>query len=182
MKTRIWAAVLIFISSYSPLAIIIFIKDFRTDSFTLVHPYASLGILLLAFTSVGLLYLSMLSIRQGDPVKVVRVSNQSGELVNYAIPYMITFFEFDLGDIRSVAAFGVFMLLMFWLTVRTQNIFINPILSLRGYGLYDVEYEENGKEKQATFLAKDEFWRGDTCLIRGVSRFLFVVTRVNPTV
>ena len=189
MKLHPWTAWLIFISSYSPLALIICIRDLKEGAnllgdfhFGLQHPQAVYWILAVALLSVAVLLLTMRSIEGGDPVKVTRVQNQSGELVNYAIPYMITFFEFDLGDGRSVAAFAAFMLLMLLLTMRTHNIFINPVLSLFRYGLYEVEYEENGKAKQATFLAKKEFWREDTCRVRRLSRFLFVVTEVNPTV
>lgn len=95
---------------------------------------------------------------------------------------MISFFGFDLGDLRASSAFGIFMILMFILTIRTQNIFINPLLALIGYGLYDVEYMAENQCRHATFLSKHEFFNGDSCLVRDVSRFLYVVTKVNPEV
>lgn len=182
LKLRLWAAVVIFVSSYSPLGIILFIKDFAPASFKLRHPISSSIILSVAVLSAFILLLTMRNIRHGDLIKIERISNQSGQLVNYTIPYMISFFGFDIGDLRASLSFFVFMALMFILTIRTQNIFINPLLALLGYGLYDVEYRKGDQTWHATFLSKNDFFKGDYCLVRDVSRFLYVVTRVNPEV
>lgn len=86
MKLRLWAAAVIFVSSYSPLGIILCIKDFAPDQLKLRHPIPSGIILLVALLSVVILLMAMKNIRHGNLVKIERVSNQSGELVNYTIP------------------------------------------------------------------------------------------------
>jgi hypothetical protein len=180
MKLRIWAAIIIFISSYSPLALILLIKDLDKVTWTLRNPIIAISILAIAAISVFVLSITTRVIRQGDVVTLTRVSSKSGELVNYTIPYMISFFGFDLGDWRELSAFIVFMLLMCMLTIRTQNIFINPILALQGYGLYDVEFKEGAEIKQAIFLSRNELHSGENCLIRRLSYFLYFVTETNP--
>lgn len=186
MKPRIGTSLLIFISSYSPLALILLIRDLRpVDAWYRAwpaHPVTAFLLIGVAVASVWLLLVAMRAIRHGSAVVIASVSNQSGELVNYSIPYMISFFGFGLGDLKEVAAFAVFLALMFVLTVRTQNIFINPILALRGYGLYDVEYGEGGESRQATFLSKLELKREQAYRVRRINRFLYVVTEEDPTV
>lgn len=180
MKLRLWAALAIFISSYSPLAVILLIKDLDEKTFIPQHPWVAGSLLAVALISVPVVLIAASSVKHGNSVTVVRVSNQSGELVNYSIPYMISFFEFSLGEWKALISFGLFLALMFVLTVRTQNIFINPILALVGYGLYDVEFTSAGVTQQATFLARRSLFAGDIARVRQLSRFLYLVTSPRP--
>lgn len=95
---------------------------------------------------------------------------------------MISFFVMDLGSINLILSFGFFMLIMFELTLKTHNIFINPILAAMGYNLYDVKYQKNGNEFENFFLVKGERLKeSETCRIFEVSEQLFLVTERNPT-
>lgn len=179
MKPRTWAAVVMFVSSYSPLALILAIKDYDAKARSLQNPRTCVGILLLSAASVLLLWLAMQSIRLGCPVTIKRISNRSGELVNYTIPYMISFFGFSLGNWQDLVSFAVFMVLMCFLTIRTQSIFINPLLALMGYGLYDIEFDENGRSKQGIFLCRDELRIGDECLVQRLTPFQYCVTEIK---
>jgi len=181
MRLRKWASLVFFLSSYAPLAVIILLKDLDT-SWRPKHVAILVVVCTIAIVSVALLWLGMRSIRQGSGVTVRSIATKSGELVNYTIPYMISFFGFDLGDRYAVTAFLFFLALMYWLTVCTHNVFINPVLALMGWSLYEVTFEENGGEHQATFLAKQEFRKGDVVLVQYVARFFYVVTDVKPEV
>jgi len=184
MKLRILSSIFIFISAYFPLTIIFAIQDIDLITYKFAHPlivWSLLGFALISCIivalSVGLLKVST------PPVKVNFVSNRSGELVNYSIPYMISFFVMDLGKIKLLLSFGFFMFIMYWLTLKTHNIFINPILALLGYNLYDVKYEKNGKEYEDFFLIKGErLIIGEYCRIVELSEKLFLVTERNPEV
>ena len=185
MGIRFWTLPLIFISSYSPLALIVYVHDLPEAGpfYRPEHPFTAFTFLGIAALSVVALWGTMRSFRSGGaPITVQKVSNKSGELVNYAVPYMITFFTFDAGDWRSLVAFGLFMALMFALTVRTHNILLNPVLSLLGYNLYDVEYLDGKSPKQSAFLSEHPLAPGDVCLVEKASLFLRIVTCVNPSV
>lgn len=176
MKLRLWAAIAIFISSYSPLAVILLIKDLDERTLVPQHPLVAGVLLTVAAVSIPVVFAAVRGVKHGDSVQVLRVANQSGELVNYSIPYMISFFEFDLGEWKALVSFGLFLSLMFVLTIRTQNIFINPVLALVGYGLYDIEFVNTGVTQQATFLSRDALFSSQRVKVRRLSRFLYLVT------
>jgi hypothetical protein len=96
---------------------------------------------------------------------------------------MISFFVMDLGDTKLLLSFGFFMFIMYWLTLKTHNIFINPILACMGYNLYDVKYEKDGKEYEDFFLVKGNRMKsGENCRIIEFSEQLYFVTERNPEV
>mgnify|MGYP000064516345 CR=1 FL=1 len=181
MKPRLFITVLIFVSAYSPLALIMLIKDYNLKTWQPNTPWVSVSAFIISLLAILALLKAMRDIRGGDAVTVTKVSNKSGELVNYTIPYIASFFGFDLSNIQELASLGVFMLMMYLLSVRTENIFINPILSLAGYSLFDVTYQiANGQSKQAIFLSKFDVRNEEMYTIRRLSRFLFFVTKENP--
>lgn len=111
------------------------------------------------------------------------VSSKSGELINYSIPYMISFFVMDLSNIKLLISFSFFMFIMYVLTLKTHNIFINPVLAIFGYNIYDVKYKRENNEYQSYFLVKaDRLKKDERCRIVELSEHLFLVTERNPEV
>lgn len=180
MKVRRWTSITFFLSSYAPLAPIILFRDYNFRDHAFRNPTAVTIVACIAALASIFLFIAMRQIRHGVQVNVRAVANKSGELVNYTIPYMISFFGFELSDANAIFAFLFFLALMYVLTVQTQNIFINPLLAVRGWALYDVTYRTTAGEHQATFLARSEFRVGDDVLIQRVARFFYVVTAINP--
>lgn len=158
MKPKFLLSLASFISAYSPLLIIwlIFNFDFK-ESYYMKKPFLTLGITILFIISWFVLYCGVKGLKKGNGqrIKVKNVSKTSGELMNYSIPYIIPF-AFSLEDVRRLLAFGVFMIVMFVLTIKTHNILINPILTIfGGYNLYIIEYELNKKEYKYFFLCRE---------------------------
>lgn len=176
MKFRILSSVLLFISAYSPLVLILAVKDFDFDnSFNFKHPLTISIILGIALLSIFLLFITMGSIKRGNmPVKVVSVKNRSSDLINYTIPYIVSFFGFDLSKTEDVTSLGVFLLLMLFLTIKSKSVFLNPILLLAGYNLYDLDYKFGQQEDSRIILSKYELKRGETYFIRNLTRFLYI--------
>ena len=184
MKLRLLSSVLIFISAYSPLSVIFLIQDYDSKTKTLGHPAIVYSILGVSLLSCLLVWLAVRSVKSSSPpVEVVSVSNRSGELINYSIPYMISFFVMDLEDTSLLISFGFFMVVMYWLTLKTHNIFVNPILASLGYNLYDVKYSLDGREHEDFFLIKGSRLRkGEHCRLVELSEHLSLVTDRNPEV
>lgn len=83
----------------------------------------------------------------------------------------------NLDDTKMLLSFGFFMLIMYWMTLTTHNIFVNPILACHGYNLYDVTYNRNGYERVDVFLVKAPRLKTDErCRIAELSEQLFIVT------
>jgi len=178
MKPKIFTAILLFISAYSPLFIILAVKDFDFDkTLSFSHPVAVAIILSLTAASIILLFLSVAKIQRGNmPVTVKSIKNRSADLINYTIPYILSFFGFDLSKWGDIISLSIFLLIMILLTIKSKSVFLNPILALSGYGLYDLEYKFNNQEYSTTILCKEELRPGDTCFVRSLTRFLYFVT------
>lgn len=184
MKLRFLASLIIFLSAYSPLSIIFLIQDFDFVNKKLMHPQIVWTILGLSVISCIILWVAVHLLKVSTPpITVKSVSIRSGELINYSIPYMISFFVMDLGNLKLLLSFGFFMLIMYCLTMKTHNIFINPILVMLGYNMYKVHYERNGQECEDLFLVKGgRLKKNERCRIIEISEQLFLVTERNPEV
>lgn len=179
MKLKFIPALLMFISSYFPLALIFIVKDLDDATFFPKHPITAAIIAVVALLACVVVLVAANRIESGVPVRVTRVSNKSGDMFTYTIPYMISFYNFNLGDWKTLASLLVFMTLMFALAYRTQNVFINPVLALAGYGLYDCQFKDGNREVQGLLVSKHEFQLGDICVVERLSNFLYFVSSVQ---
>lgn len=184
MKLRFISSIFIFLSAYSPLSVIFLIQDFDFTQNNLKHPIFVFLLLGISIISCLVVYLAVTKLKvSSPPVEVTSVSNRSGELINYSIPYMISFFAMDLGNKNLLFSFGFFMIIMYWVTLKTHNIFVNPILACIGYNLYDVKYIKDDKELEDFFLMKGErLQKSDLCQIVEISEQLYLITARNPEV
>lgn len=178
MKPKILTAILLFISAYAPLFIILAVKDFDFScSLKFKHSIPIFILLGLTASSIGLLFYTVNSIKRGNmPVKVKSVKSRSVDLINYTIPYIVSFFGFDLSKTEDVISLTIFLLLMLLMTIKSKSVFMNPILLLAGYNLYDLEYEFDSKTNTTIVISKYDIRNGDVYYIRSLTRFLYFVT------
>lgn len=179
MKLRFIPSLLIFISSYFPLAAIFIVKDLDVTTFLPQHPKLAAVIVLITLVSCIFVLVAARSIKTGVQVQVTRVSSKSGEMFTYTVPYMIAFYNFNLGDWKTLLSLSVFMGVMFSLSYKTQNMLINPVLALRGYGLYECQFKDGDRELQGQFISRFPFQMGDVCIVERLSHFLYFVAKVE---
>lgn len=181
MKPKLFTAILLFISAYSPLFIILAVKDFDFKSaHTFQHPVPVYILLGITAISIILLFSTVKTMKRGNLVaEVVLVKNRSVDLINYTIPYMVSFFGIDLSKPEDVFSISVFLLILLLLTVTSKSVFMNPLLALAGYGLYDLEYKRDGKVYSTVVLSKHELHTGERYYIRSLTRFLYFVIEEN---
>ncbi|WP_442787888.1 hypothetical protein [Flavobacterium suncheonense] len=179
MKPKLFTAILLFISAYSPLFLILAVKDFDFNcSFTFEHPKTIYILLGFSLLSVILLFLTISRIERGNMViTVTSVKNRSVDLINYTIPYIVSFFGFDLAKIEDVISLTIFLTLLLLLTIKSKSVFMNPILLLAGYNLYDLDYKYDNKNNSTVIISKHEIKAGDRFYIRSLTRFLYFVTQ-----
>ncbi|MDR2653258.1 MAG: hypothetical protein LBC68_13300 [Prevotellaceae bacterium] len=178
MKPKIFTAILLFISAYSPLFLILVIKDFDfVCTYKFKHPLADYIILGISVLSVVLLFATVKLMKRGNmPVTVTEIKNRSVDLINYTIPYIVSFFGFDLSKIEDIFSLTIFLILLLLLTIKSKSIFMNPILLIAGYNLYDLEYKFDGKKRETIALSKYEMKNGERLYIRSLTRFIYFVT------
>ncbi len=178
MKPKLLTAILLFISAYSPLFLILAVKDFDFyRTFRFEHPIGISILLGLSILSVILLFITIKSIKRGNmPVTVKEVKNRSIDLINYTIPYIVSFFGFDLSKVEDIISLSIFLMLLLLLTIKSKSVFMNPILLLAGYNLYDLEFEFDGKLSSTVVISKHEMKPKERYYIRSLTRFLYFVT------
>ena len=180
MKIRFLPSLLMFISSYFPLALIFIIKDLDETALRPEHPITAAIIAVLVLAACAVVLHTARKIEGGVPVMITKVSSKSGDMFTYTIPFMISFYNFNLGDWKTLLSLFVFMSLMFALSYRTQNVFINPVLALARYGLYDCQFKDGSREVQGMLISRYDFQLGDTCIVERLSNFLYFVSSVQP--
>lgn len=195
--TTLIPSIAIFISGYTPLFLIMMIKDvqainwfthiFSTSFWGLTHFSVPVG---LTFKNVNvvwaLLFVSLLSLGvlrfvlkniTSNPfeITITKAKSRSSEVVNYTIPYMISFVAFDLSKWQDLLSLMLFLSILCLLSIRSQSIFINPILAALGYGLYDVAYKENNKDKECVMLALKDLSPQDSVKYKKINNYMGII-------
>ncbi len=177
MKPRIFTAILLFISAYSPLFFILAVKDFDFDNLYFKHPIADYSLLSITALSIILLFYSVSNINRGNmAVKVISFKSRSLDIINYTIPYLFSAFDIDLSKPEDIITILLFLSILLILTISSQSVFINPLLALKGYAFYDLQYEFNKKMGSVIVISKYDLQANEYYYIRSLSRFLYFVT------
>ncbi len=177
MKPKPFTAALLFISAYTPLFVILVVRDIDFENtLWFKHPYIVLLIVILVGLSNILLFTSLFLVDKGDDeVKVISTKDRSSDIINYTIPYIIPFVGVDLSTLGDIFSLIIFLSMMMFITIRIQRVFMNPILLICGYNLYDMEYSSNGENYNIIVLSKP-LKTNDICYIISMSESLCFVT------
>lgn len=182
MKLRFLASILIFISAYSPLSVIFLIQDINFDCWTLKNPEIVLPFLGVSLLSCIIIWAAVRCIKVSNPpVTIKSCKNKSGELINYSVPYMVSFFVMDLSNPNALLSFSFFMIITYVITLKTHNLFVNPILAIIGYNVCEITYQKDGRDQQDFVLIKGERLRSqEYCRLAHLSEKLLLVTERIP--
>ncbi len=115
LRLRPWASLVLFLSAYSPLLLILIIKDYDPTHLTCLprSPVLSGILLLVAVLSSIATLRSVKEISGGLQVTVTKASNKSGDMFGYTVPYMLSFLRVDLGDWQTIISLLIFLLILF---------------------------------------------------------------------
>jgi hypothetical protein len=157
MRIRVVTSVIIFLGSYLPLSLILLVQDvnqtlianrlcwnvFSRQSGCVIpfgHPnfsFAMLGVCLFSFC-ITLLALSKASPKL--PIEVGEVKYIPAELMSYTLPYVVSFMSIGYQEIGKLAGLVIFLAWMFWITYKSGQILLNPVLTVFGWRLYEIKY------------------------------------------
>lgn len=175
LRLRPWVSLILFISAYSPLMVIMAIKQIDLTSPNYFNsPEIGIGLLVAAIISSIIVLQVVKSVRSGLMVIVSKASNKSGDMFGYTIPYMMSFMRIDLTDWQTILAIILFLIVLFTMAYRTQTVFINPILAIFGYMLIDCTFKRGEKEVQAMVITKQPISYGDTVGLDRLSHYLYI--------
>jgi hypothetical protein len=166
----------LFLSAYSPLLVILIVKDYDPINPTWLprNPVFCGFLLLIAVVSSIAILRSVKEIRNGLPVQVIKASNKSGDMFGYTIPYMLSFLRVDLSDWQTIVSLVIFMAILFVMAYRTQTVFVNPVLALAGYMLIDCTFKRGNNEIQAMVVTRTPLSIGKFYQMERLSHYLYI--------
>jgi hypothetical protein len=174
MQLRTPSAFALYVGSYLPLGLVLFVQDVDPVAVRkgfcpplawfgggcvvpLMHPWWAVGTVAIGITCLILTTLTLRAIGTPRQVKVAEAKHIPADLINYAMPYIVSFMGLDFGSPTRLLGFGVFFVWIFWITYRSGQIVMNPILIVFGWRLYEIKY---------SFIGIDKPWLG-RALFRG---------------
>lgn len=149
------SAAIIFIGSYLPLSLILLAQNFRYD---LLHqplcfdlsrsgcvlpfsnPVFSLGIFLLCLFCLITSILTLELVQTKQEIVIKEAKHIPADLMNYTLPYIVSFMSISYQDTDKFIGFAIFLAWMFWITYKSGQIILNPVLIAFGWNFYEIKY------------------------------------------
>ncbi|MEQ8694889.1 MAG: hypothetical protein RIC85_06235 [Gammaproteobacteria bacterium] len=117
------------------------------------NPVLSIGIFFLTLACFVATLLALAIVSPKVPIVVRSLKYVPTDLMNYTLPYVVSFMSLDYQEAGKFIGFVIFLVWMFWITYRSGQIVLNPILIAFGWRLYDITYSFPGKETERSALA-----------------------------
>lgn len=157
MQLRIAFAAAIYLGSYLPLSLILLVQDVDVAAtmrgvcsfkamvaLDCTSPFRNPAWALSAVVVCALgLMATLMALRQlppGNRVTVTESKHVPADLINYVIPYVVSFMSLDYELGPKLVGFAVFLLWIFWITYKSGQIAMNPVLAVLGWKLYEIKY------------------------------------------
>jgi hypothetical protein len=191
MQLRIYAAGILFLGSYLPLSAILLVQNFRYDlwgseictewrPFNCITPLRQ-PIISLSFVAIclacfvfTLIVLNAIKVRQQAVVSEVK--HIPTDLMNYVLPYVVSFMGIDYNDIGKFVGFIVFLVWIFIITYKSERAIMNPVLTVFGWKLFEIRHSSPGGQVISTSIAlsRINLNPGDTYKVNAVQDVLVV--------
>ncbi|EOB6261491.1 hypothetical protein ACHELR_003543 [Vibrio fluvialis] len=168
----------IFLSSYYPLFLILFIQNISNKEGTipvwpleLGYKYDPIAFIMLLISSictitVGISSRSLLAPKpksryKNDGSKSIYIKEShevNGDMINYTLPFLIGLFAFNYSSWQSIISLFVFLFFMFFFIRKESLILLNPLLLLLNVKLYKISYQVVGYDfiSEARVIAMGE--------------------------
>jgi len=129
------ARVLLFLSSYAPLAWLLAVREVGEDN------AAAVVLVALGLAGVPALLAARRLIRSGTSfnLSVSHAEPLRESSAAYLATYVLPFLLIDLSDSKAVIAAGLFVLIIGVIYVRSRLIYLNPMVALAGYVLWRLD-------------------------------------------
>lgn len=152
-----FARSILFLCSYFPLVAIYCILLWGTWPLWAVLLLLSAGLASLLLTA--LIFHRLRHDNVAYRRKVVSVTRRNGDVMAYVASYIFPFVSFSLANVQQALALGVFFVVLFFIYVHSNMIYVNPMLNMLGYHLYEVELD--GSAGSRMYIARGRLVRGD---------------------
>ena len=104
--------------------------------------------------------------------KITERQEKEGDVMGYVASYVVPFVTLPLNGWQQVSTLLIFIVVLGVIYVKSSMIRINPMLSLAGYNLYEISFE-NDPDSYSLF-ARRSIKRGETVRIVDVGKGIFL--------
>lgn len=163
MRIRVLWAFAVFCGSYLPLSVILLAQNYKLPSGENGYcwgwlyleegcpvPFENAAFALFMFFFCLICFIFTLAVlRLVEPhisIVVVSARHKPADLMNYVLPYVVSFMSLEYQEIGKFVGFAIFLGWMFWITYASGQIILNPLLIVFGWKLYEVSYIYVGGE------------------------------------
>lgn len=177
MQFRMIPALIVFLGSYLPLSIILLAQNFQYSELSknacvpyvsanctvpIDSPVATIGFALACSICMVFTLIVLAIVKPKKDISIRSFEYIPTDLMNYTLPYVVSFMNVDFADAGNFVGFGVFLSWMFWITYRSGQILLNPVLIAFGWRHYSIEFTYAGSDAQQTgnCLTKSELQIG----------------------
>ncbi|WP_323666701.1 hypothetical protein [Pectobacterium punjabense] len=164
MKPRLLIAFAIFLGSYLPLSTILLVQDFDNKKalgqlclnvitnqdcyMPLQKPWLSVGFLVLCLICFLFTWVALkLTKEGGTDIHIKTVKHTPSDLMNYVLPYIVSFMSIDYMQETKFIGFLIFLLWLFWLSYKSGQIILNPMLVVLNWRMYEITYNYPGNDR-----------------------------------
>lgn len=157
MQLKKLSAFALYIGSYSPLCLVLLAQDIdlrvaqagfcspfnwfgSACGLPLLNPIWSIGAVAVSVVCLLVTLWTLRVVPENHRISVVEAKHTPADLINYIIPYVVSFMGIDFASPLKMIGFGVFFVLIFWITYRSGQIVMNPILAVFGWKLFEIKY------------------------------------------
>ncbi|HVB22452.1 MAG TPA: hypothetical protein VNG51_10940 [Ktedonobacteraceae bacterium] len=160
---------LLFVSSYSPLALIFFFLFIEQQP---IWAGIVLAIGLPGFIIMLVFFLQLAPRLAPIQEKVTSLQGRDGEAMGYIASYLIPFVAIPFGGWQQGVALLIFIGVLSIVYVNSNMIHINPMLNLVGYHLYEITIEHS--ESPHVLITRRRVVRGETLRLIDVGSGIFL--------
>ncbi len=146
------ARIVLFLSSYSPLFVILGLRNsFGNDDVSFAFYAIALGSIMFLF-----LYIRTNADVTPDSIKIKSVSSRDADVMSYIVSYLLPFLDISFKDIPNAISLGILIAVIAIIYIKSNMVYVNPILNLAGYHLFEVESESG---KVSALICKQSYVR-----------------------
>lgn len=137
MKLSITSKMMLFLSSYSLLFVALTFK-YKFDNFTWIF------IVLAVLGGIATIKITKTKINP-DNREVINIVSKNDQVLSYLVSYLLPFIGFDLTQSNEFVALIIIFLTIGVLYIKADLIYINPLLLLFGFNIYEVQFINGSK-------------------------------------
>lgn len=165
--------IILYLAAYVPLYLILIVKNvilkfenrgWSIDNikfFNSIDDFVIFVLFVLTICSIGYISFQIRTIRtiHKNKYKILKVNNFSSDsILNYISIYILTFIEFNLNSVSNIVTFIFIISLLGVISIRYDDLYINPTLLLWNYKVYNLTIEKNRKSLEKTILVKGNIY------------------------